>query len=262
MMSTNPYAAPATNVADVPEPAREGNFIATGRSRPAGNGWDWIKSARELTRPRVGLWMGILIVFVVITAGFSAVPVIGPLAMYFIMPVMLGGIMLTCDKAFKGEDITFGDSFAGFRTHFARLAGVGLATLLMYLIIFAAVAVIFGSGAALVLSGVSKPEASDPAFVIGVLIAGLVVMSLSVPVYMALWFSYALVTLNNYSVIQALKTSFSACTKNMWAFLVYGVMMLLLAIAASIPFMLGWLILGPVLFASLYTGYRDIYYEA
>jgi hypothetical protein len=25
--------------------------------------------------------------------------------------------------------------------------------------------------------------------------------------------------------------------------------------------MLGWLIMGPVLFASLYTGYRDIFYE-
>ena len=30
-MSTNPYAAPATHVADVPEPVREGNFIASAK---------------------------------------------------------------------------------------------------------------------------------------------------------------------------------------------------------------------------------------
>ena len=128
--------------------------------------------------------------------------------------------------------------------------------------IFAVVAAIFGSAAALVLSGVNKPEPSDPAFVIAVLLAALVVMALSIPVYMGLWFSYALVALNDFPVIQALKTSFSGCAKNIWAFLVYGVMIFLLAIAASIPLMLGWLILRPVLMASLYTGYRDVFYEA
>jgi hypothetical protein len=261
-MSTNPYAAPTTHVADVREPAREGNFVAGGRARPAGNGWDWIKSARELTKSRVWLWMGVFVIFVIIGVGVSAIPLLGPVAMYFIMPVLIGGVMLACDKAFKGDEITFGDFFAGFRSRFARLAGVGLATLLLYLVIFAAIAVIFGSAAALVLSGMNKPTPSDPAFAIAVLLAGLVVMALSIPVYMALWFSYALVALDDFPVIQALKTSFSGCAKNIWAFLVYGVMVFLLAIAASIPFLLGWLIFGPVLMASLYTGYRDVFYEA
>ena len=261
-MSTNPYAAPRTHVADVPVHRGEANFIAEGRSRPAGNGWDWIKSARDLTKPRVWLWMGIFIVFVIFIAGISSVPGLKLLAPYFIMPFLLGGIMLTCDKAFKGGEITFGDFFAGFRSYFAVLAGLGLVTLLLNLIILAVIAAIFGSAAALVLSGINSPTASDPAFAIAVLLAGLVVMSLSVPVYMALWFSYALVTLNNFTVIQALKASFSGCMKNIWPFLVYGVMVFLLAIAASIPLMLGWLIFGPVLFASLYTGYRDIFYEA
>ena len=261
-MSTNPYAAPATHVADVPEVAREGNFVAEGRSRPAGNGWDWIKSARELTKSRVWLWMAVFIIFFIIGAGTSNIPLLGSLAMYFVMPVLIGGVMLTCDKAYKGDAITIGDFFAGFRTRFARLAGIGVATLLLYVVIFAVVAAIFGATAALVLSGINKPESSDPAFVIAILLAGLVVMALSIPVYMALWFSYALVVLNDFTVIQALKTSFSGCAKNIWAFLVYGVMVFLLAIAASIPFLLGWLIFGPVLMASLYTGYRDIFYEA
>lgn len=261
-MSTNPYAAPATHVADVPVPAREGNFIAAGRPRPAGHGWDWIKSARELTKSRVWLWMGVLIVFIIIAVAISAIPQLGRLAIYFVMPVLIGGVMLTCDKAYKGGEITFGDFFAGFRSGFLRLVGVGLATLLVFAVILAIVAVIFSSEVALVLAGINKPVSSDPAFLISVLLASLVAMALSIPVYMALWFSYALVALNDFTVIQALKASFSGCAKNIWAFFVYGVMVFLLAIAASIPFLLGWLIFGPVLMASLYTGYRDIFYDA
>jgi uncharacterized membrane protein len=56
-----------------------------------------------------------------------------------------------------------------------------------------------------------------------------------------------------------MKSSFIACLKNMVPFLLYGVIAFLLAMLASIPFGLGWLVLGPVLAASLYTGYRDIF---
>ena len=94
------------------------------------------------------------------------------------------------------------------------------------------------------------------------LLAVLVMLALSIPIYMAIWFSYALVIINGFGVVQALKASFAGCLKNVVPFLIYGVMTFLLAIAATIPLMLGWLILGPVLFASLYTGYRDIFYEA
>jgi len=86
-------------------------------------------------------------------------------------------------------------------------------------------------------------------------------LALSIPLYMAVWFSYPLIVLNDFTVGQALKTSFFACLKNMIPFLLYGIMALLLGIVASIPAGLGWLLLGPVLLASIYTGYRDIFYE-
>jgi hypothetical protein len=35
----------------------------------------------------------------------------------------------------------------------------------------------------------------------------------------------------------------------------------LLGILATIPILLGWLLLGPVLMVSVYTAYRDIFYE-
>jgi len=39
------------------------------------------------------------------------------------------------------------------------------------------------------------------------------------------------------------------------------VIMFGLAIVASIPLALGWLVLGPMTIASVYTAYRDIYFS-
>jgi len=90
----------------------------------------------------------------------------------------------------------------------------------------------------------------------------LLMMALSVPVLMAVWFAPALVALHERGPLEAMKESFQACLKNAVPFLVYGVVGLVLAIVASIPFGLGWLLFGPVLIASVYTAYKDIYLEA
>jgi hypothetical protein len=45
-------------------------------------------------------------------------------------------------------------------------------------------------------------------------------------------------------------------------FLIYGIVLFVLAMIASIPFGLGWLVLGPVVFGSVYAAYRDIYVPA
>jgi len=58
-----------------------------------------------------------------------------------------------------------------------------------------------------------------------------------------------------------MKASFVACLKNVVPFLVYSVILLPLAFVASIPLGLGWLVLGPVMAASLYTSYRDIFFD-
>jgi uncharacterized membrane protein len=40
---------------------------------------------------------------------------------------------------------------------------------------------------------------------------------------------------------------------------VYGLLGLVYAIVASIPFLLGWLVLAPVFAASVYVSYKDIF---
>jgi hypothetical protein len=44
--------------------------------------------------------------------------------------------------------------------------------------------------------------------------------------------------------------------------LVYGVLLFVFAVLATIPLGLGWLVLGPVVTASVYASYRDVFYES
>ena len=60
---------------------------------------------------------------------------------------------------------------------------------------------------------------------------------------------------------RAVSQSFRGCLRNMIPFLVYGLVLVPLAIAASLPLMLGWFVVGPVIVASTYAAYRDIYFE-
>jgi uncharacterized membrane protein len=107
-----------------------------------------------------------------------------------------------------------------------------------------------------------------------ILLPLLIAMALFLPVIMAYWFAPALVALEGVSATEALKLSFSACLKNILPFLVYGLAFFVLSILVSIVFgivavihaflailaLLLWMLaLIPVVTASIYTGYRDIF---
>ena len=95
---------------------------------------------------------------------------------------------------------------------------------------------------------------------LGVLLAVLIALTLTIPVGMALWFAPALVVFHNLKPAQALKDSFLACLKNMIPFTLYSLVLLVLAVIAAIPLGLGFLVLIPVAIASIYAAYRDIFF--
>ena len=60
----------------------------------------------------------------------------------------------------------------------------------------------------------------------------------------------------------ALKASFSACLKNVIAFTLYAIVLVVLFIVATIPFGLGLIVVVPVALISVYTAYREIFFDA
>jgi len=67
--------------------------------------------------------------------------------------------------------------------------------------------------------------------------------------------------LNGEEPMAALQKSFAACLTNFMPFLIYGLIYIGLAIVASIPLALGWLVLAPMIAGSCYASWRQIFGE-
>jgi uncharacterized membrane protein len=259
MSAPNPYAAPKAPVADQASRV-PGSFTPGGRTRPAGNGWRWIAEGWRFFLKAPGTWIAIVVFMLLISFAANFIPFIGPIAMMVLTPVFGGGVMLGCRALDEGGELELRHLFAGFQAPLGKLAVLGAVYLALVLAVAVVVGVITGASLFAMFGG---GAAQDPAMVGGALatlaLGMLVGLALMVPVAMLLWFAPALVALDQVAPADALKASWSGCMKNLVPFLIYGLALFVLAIVASLPLMLGWLALGPVMAASIYTSYRDIY---
>ena len=237
----------------IPAPAFNGNS----RVVPPGNAFDWLRQGWALFAANPGLWIGLAIVLLVIVLGVQIVPLVGTLAAHLLMPVLGAGLLLVCRKIDEGESVRIDDLFAGFKQNAGPLVMVGV---LYMLAMFAIVVIVVVVGGGSVAGGLLSAQPAGLGVIFGGLMLSLLLsLALSVPVVMAVWFAPALVFFNNMQPVEALKASFEACMKNVLAFLVYGLIVLVLASFAALPVGLGFLVLIPVLAGSVYAAYRDVF---
>jgi uncharacterized membrane protein len=260
MTAPNPYAAPRATVADAVSP-QAGNFIPGGRGVAPGNGWTWITQGWELFKRQPGMWILIVVALLALSIVAAVIPFIGSLALVVAFPVLTGGIMLGCRALAEGSELEFGHLFAGFRERFGTLAAVGGLYLAASMVIALVVGIATGASMFAMMSGTAVDPAASAGAMAGMLLAMLVMLALMIPVVMAVWFAAPLIVFHERSAVEAMKESFTGCLKNILPFLLYGVIAMLLGILASLPVGLGWLVLGPVIAASVYTSYRDIYFR-
>jgi len=258
-MSTNPYATPKAAVAD--EPAAQGEYVPGGKAVPAARGWNWIADGWTLFKQAPGIWMLVIFVFALVwLVGF--VPVVGSIALTLLMPVFVGGIMSGCQSLDEGSGLRFDHLFEGFRTRFGTLVAVGalsLAASVASVAIGVLIALMMGTGVGMFGAMTTGSVEASPAMGLALVLVLLIGMALMIPIAAAVWFAPALVVLQNLGAVEALKASFTGCLRNMVPFLIYGIVLLIPAIVATVPAALGWLVLGPIVAASVYTSYRDIY---
>jgi len=235
------------------------------RSVAAGHGWQWIVDGFGLFRKNPLIWIVLFLIYFVIIILLSVIPFIGPLINSLLGPVFSAGFMLACRDLGRGEDIEIAHLFAGFRHNTAQLVTVGGLYLVGTIVIVGAAMLLGGGGAGwsmmfqtMPISGAPHTEATMVATQ-GMLLVFLVMLLFIMPLLMAYWFAPVLVVMNDLKALEAMKLSFRACLRNIAPFLVYGVISLALIMAAVIPFGLGMLVAVPVLTASIYTAYRDIF---
>ena len=235
------------------------NFIADGRSVPAGNGWTWILQGWGLFTKAPGTWIGMMAVLLLIQGVLGTIPLVG-IVVSLLLPVFAAGLIIASRALDQGGAARFGQLFAGFRHRFGDLLLVGVISLVIGIVIAALALVVAGVWDLIFTERPLDPSALGP-FYQRILLAFLVMLALMLPLVMATWFSAALIVFHELGAVDAMKSSFVACMKNFLPFLIYGLILLVPAFVATLPLGLGWLVLGPVVAASVYTAYRDIYFN-
>ncbi len=234
-----------------------GSFDPAGRHVGIDRVIGWYQQGWQLFVKNPGIWIANVVILAVILIILNFIPILGSLAVNFLMPVFAGGLLLGCKSLSADGPFGVDSLFAGFKHNTGNLILVSVFYLIGVIIIMA-IAFLVGGGTGL-MAGMMGGSAGFGMAMGSVLLIMLIIICLMVPLLMALWFAPALVVFRDVAPLDAMKASFSACLKNIVPFLVYGIVYLVLAVVATIPLGLGWLVLAPVLIGSVYASYVEIF---
>lgn len=251
----NPYQAPTAHVEDT-RSAGDGTLLDEADHVGTGRGIAWWSEGWSLFREATGLWIGIGVVLIIINVVLGMIPLVGQIATYLLIPVFGGGLMLGCYALDNGEGLSFGHLFAGFQNNFGQLALVGLLYMLGFVAIGIIIFAISGAGVAMAMFKGGHGGGIALSTIMGGVLLG---VALGIPLAMAMWFAPALVALHDVPAARAMKLSFQGCWRNMMPFLIYGIVFIVLAVIATIPVGLGWLVLVPTMVCSTYVSYKEIF---
>ncbi|MDM3871370.1 BPSS1780 family membrane protein [Porticoccus sp. W117] len=260
MSEENPYQTPE---ADVVEPPSNGErSLVAPRACAAGSGWSWIREAFSLFARSPGIWILVCLVLFGMSIVIAFIP-LGSIALSLFTYVLVAGMMMGCADLEKGSELSVEHLFRGFKHEgmgalvICGAVVLGITILLTVLImvgmfLFAGMAATLGSMEQDLLAG---------SIGLGIVLMILIFIALTLPLVMMTWFAPALVVFHKLSAWDAMKQSFMGCLKNIIPFLIYGLVMLVLTIVASIPLALGWLVLAPVMVITMYSSYKEIFIE-
>lgn len=224
------------------------------------HGWLWIRQGWVLFQKSAVLWVVLVMIGFTGLIALSMMPGVGEPLATLLFPALLAGLMQGCRALERGEELELSHLFAGFGHHTQQLVTLGGVNLVGQLLIFGVMMITGGA----TLAGLLMSEAPVDQAVLAQAVAGagasiLIGLGLFLMLMMAGQYAPMLVTFDRLTAIPALKTSLRACADNILPLSVYGVLLLPLAMLASIPAMLGWLLLLPVLVTSTYAAYCDLF---
>jgi uncharacterized membrane protein len=192
--------------------------------------------------------------------GLSLVPLVGAAVAEIVNPLLIAGFMAAFRALDQGQDLEFPQLLAGFTTRPLPLAMIGALYLGAQLLImklmqmsgFDAAAIGAAMNKGDMQSVISLAQHGMPGLLLGVL--------LITPLLMATWMAPPLILFGNAEPMHSLSISLKACLRNWLPLTVYGLVLLpVIVVAGLIPFMLGLLVVGPILIGTLYSAYQDIF---
>ena len=248
---------------------------------PAGSGWKWVLTGFALFRKNPAMWAFLVFTYIMLMQLLGIIPMLGWIAATVLIPAFSASFMIVSRELDQDHKLRFALLFSGFRANLPALLMQGGLYLASALAILGVSALADGGVLLQLMVRGERPPAS--AFEDGSLAgAAALAGALYLPVLAAFWFAPALSAWRNLPALQALFYSLFATLRNWRAFLAYGIALLVLGLICSfVLFLLALLIRGlfgnksqdalmlvvlpvmltyvPVLFASFYASYRDIF---
>ena len=229
------------------------------RDVPARHGWLWIKQGFDLFRKSPMMWGIVLGVwclsYIVLKLLFQNW---GEIAFGLIYPGLSAGLMLGCQALEAGQKLQVNHLTEGFRRNPKELLFLGLITLVAGSLIGLCVSLIF-PGDVEKLRVLEDPDADIRPILPWLLKLMSIQILASIPILMAMWFAPALLVFHKMRAAHAIRWSLYACISNIGPFIVYGVISVALFGIGLIPKGLGLVVVIPILMASTYSSYRDIF---
>jgi hypothetical protein len=242
-------------------------------------GAQWLVNAYVIYRRNPGAWMLVLLGLLAAMVFSSLLPVIGPLVFGLLFPVFSVGIALAAQAVVRGAPIEPALFLSGFRASTSDLVSVGGIYLVGQLMIVGVMMAIGGADVARTLgAGAASGAAEAPVVATAAMaLAGLVGLSLLLPLLLASWFAPLLIYFHGQKAVASLLASLGAALSNWRAFLTCFIGLLLvmilarlvvgiLALVPAIGPLLAMIFLGalvavlaPVGFISFYTSYADVF---
>lgn len=227
-----------------------------------GRGLSWLSCGWRIFTKNPWVWILLGLAFPVLIFVLAPIP-LGTLVFALLVPGLVAGLLAAARDAEAGRALTFAHLFLAFRdrnrlTPLLVLGGVSLAGALA------------SSGAAFMFAGSEMREMME-AVRAGreftptagmreeMMLALLVALAVQLPVTMALVYATPLVMFRGAPAGAAMRSSLNACLRNFLPLLVFGAVYLVFAVVATLPLMLGWIVLLPVSVGMLYCSYKDLY---
>ena len=251
---------------------------------PASCGWRWVLTGFALFRKNPSMWALMVFSYIILMQLVGMIPVLGWIAATVLIPVFAASFMIISRELDHGNKPGFSFLFSGFRANPLALLRQGSFYLASALAILGLSALVDGGALLQLMIFGERPPASafeDGSLALAAILAGMLYM----PVLAAFWFAPALSAWRDLPALQALFYSLFAALRNWRAFFVYGVALLVLGLVCSLAlFLLALLARGlfgdksqnalmlvvlpvmlayvPILFASFYASFRDIFPQA
>lgn len=261
----NPYRPPEATVTDLPEYGSDVLFRAPAIRVDAGRGVSWISEGWALFKRAPVMWIVALLILLALQMLLGLLPLIGTIASVLIGPLFMAGVLAFAHGLASNEEADLGRLFLGFREKTGPLVTVAL----LYFVLIVAVFVLAGVALFVLLGSASVFNVADPEAMVSSLMAGtsgLLVLAIVLAALAAMflvaaayWFAPGLVLYADLGAVAAMKASFAACLRNWLPFLLYSIAGLFVLLGGMLALVIGLLVAVPVLMASYYACFRDLF---